>query len=198
VESGESEVSEAAVTAAPASFAGGTAPAVDCHWLMSAAEMAAEVSGIWPLARHPAAQGRPGYPKVATRTPGAGAGSVRVARDFTDATLRRWGVDDERSGDIVVVVSELLTNALRYTVPCPGAVWPRWPVRLGLLQPGPWVLCAVSDPSDEVPAAKEPGWFGESGRGLHVVASLCDEWGCTPPEPRGKVVWAMFATSHRW
>ena len=160
---------------------------------MSAAEMAAEVSGVWPLARHPAAQGRPGYPKVATRTPGAGAESVRVARDFTCATLRRWGVD-ERSDDIVVVVSELLTNALRYTVPCPGTVWPRWPVRLGLLQPGPWVLCAVSDPSDEVPMPKEQCWFGESGRGLHVVSSLCDEWGCTPPGPRGKVVWAMFTS----
>jgi len=95
-------------------------------------------------------------------------------------------------------VSELLTNALRYTVPCPGAVWPRWPVRLGLLQPGPWVLCAVSDPSDEVPVAQEPDWFGESGRGLHVVSSLCDEWGCTPPEPRGKVVWAMFTTNPSW
>jgi Histidine kinase-like ATPase domain len=194
VESGESEVSEAAVTSAPAGFAPGTAPAADWHWLRSAAEMAAEVSGVWPLASHPTAQHWPGYPKVATRTPGAGAGSVRVARDFTAATLRRWGVDDERSGDIVVVVSELLTNALRYTVPCPGAVWPRWPVRLGLLQPGPWVLCAVSDPSDEVPVTKEPCWFGESGRGLHVVSSLCDEWGCTPPGPRGKVVWAMFTT----
>jgi len=36
--------------------------------------------------------------------------------------------------------------------------------------------------------------MGESGRGLHVVSSLCDEWGCTPPGPRGKVVWAMFTT----
>jgi hypothetical protein len=96
------------------------------------------------------------------------------------------------------VVSELLTNALRYTVPCPGVVWPRWPVRLGLLQPGPWVLCAVSDPSDEIPVPKEPCWFGESGRGLHVVSSLCDEWGCTPPGPRGKVVWAMFTTNPSW
>jgi hypothetical protein len=43
--------------------------------------------------------------------------------------------------------------------------------------------------------AKDPGCFGESGRGLHVVASLCDEWGCTEPGPMGKVVWAMFATS---
>jgi hypothetical protein len=191
------EVSGAAVTAAPASLAGGTGQAANWYWLTSAAEMAAEASGVWALAGDPAAQRWPGYPRVATRTPGAGADSVRVARDFTAATLRRWGIG-ERCDDVVVVVSELLTNALRYTVPCPGAVWPRWPVRLGLLQPGPWVLCAVSDPSDEVPVPKEPGWFGESGRGLHVVASLCDEWGCTQPGPRGKVVWAVFATSQSW
>lgn len=197
MESGESEVSEAAVTAAPASFAGEPGPAANWHWLTSAAQMAAEASGVWPLARHPDAQRWPGYPRVATRTPGAGADSVRVARDFTATTLHRWGIG-ERSDDIVVVVSELLTNALRYTVPCPGAVWPRWPVRLGLLQPGPWVLCAISDPSDQVPVPREPDWFGESGRGLHVVASLCDDWGCTPPGPRGKVVWAMFATGQGW
>jgi hypothetical protein len=197
VENGESEVSKAAATAAPASFAEGTGPAANWHWLTSAAEMAAEMSGVWPLARDPAAQRWPGYPRVATRTPGAGADSVRVARDFAAATMRRWGIG-ERSDDVVVVVSELLTNALRYTVPCPGAVWPRWPVRLGLLQPGPWLLCAVSDPSDEVPVPKDAGWFGESGRGLHVVASLCDQWGCTQPGPKGKVVWAMFATGPSW
>jgi hypothetical protein len=190
-------VPEAAVTAAPASLAGGAGRAATWLWLMSAAEMAAEISGVWPLARDPAARRWPGYPKVATRTPGAGAESVRAARDFTAATLQRWGIGERRE-DIVVVVSELLTNALRHTVPCPGSVWPRWPVRLGLLQPGPWVLCAVSDPGDEVPVPKEPGWFGESGRGLHVVASLCDEWGCTVPGPMGKVVWAMFTTSQTW
>jgi histidine kinase-like protein len=196
VESGESEVSEAAVTTAPASLAG-AGTAANWLWLMSAAEMAAEASGVWPLARDPAARSWPGYPKVATRTPGAGAESVRVARDFAAATLQRWGIGERRE-DIVVVVSELLTNALRYTVPCPGSVWPRWPVRLGLLQPGPWVLCAVSDPSDEVPVPKDPGWFGESGRGLHVVDSLCDEWGCTEPGPMGKVVWARFAANRPW
>ena len=194
MESGESEVSEAAVTADPARLVGEAGLTGDWRWLSSAAEMAAEVSGVWPLMPRSGARRCPGYPRVATRTPGGGAESVRVARDFARATLRRWDVGD-RSPDIVVVVSELLTNALRYTLPCPGAAWPRWPVRLGLLQPGPWVLCAVSDPSDEVPLLREPGWFGESGRGLHVVASLCDEWGCTAPGPRGKVVWAMFATS---
>ena len=191
-------VSEAAVTAAPASIAGCCpGPAANWHWLASAAEMAAEVSGVWPIAWSPSAQRWPGYPKVATRTPGAGAESVRVARDFTAGTLARWGIG-ERGEDIVCVVSELVTNALRYTVPCPGSVWPRWPVRLGLLQPRPWVLCAISDPSDEVPVAKDPGWCGESGRGLHVVDSLCDEWGCTEPGPMGKVVWAMFTTGQPW
>ena len=82
------KVSEAAVTAVPAGLACETAPA-DWYWLASAAEMAAAVSGVWPLASHPGAQRWPGYPKVATRTPGAGAESVRVARDFTAATLRR-------------------------------------------------------------------------------------------------------------
>jgi len=171
--------------------------AANWRWLASAAEMAAEVSGIVPFARPPEALRCRGYPRVATRTPGAGCDSVRVARDFTAATLQRWGVADRRE-DIVVVVSELLTNALRYTVPCPGAVWPRWPVRLGLLQPGPWVLCAISDPSDEVPEPREPNWCDETGRGLHVVESLCDDWGCTAPCTRGKVVWATFATSPRW
>jgi hypothetical protein len=198
-----SGVSEAAMTADPASLAGGASPAglpgaaANWRWLTSAAEMAAEVSGIWPFVRPPEALRCRGYPRVATRTPGAGAESVRVARDFTAATLGRWGVADRRE-DIVCVVSELLTNALRYTVPCPGAVWPRWPVRLGLLQPGPWVLCAVSDPSDEVPEPREPDWCDETGRGLHVVESLCDDWGCTAPSPKGKVVWATFATSPRW
>ena len=96
-ESGESEVSEAAITADPASLAGSVSPAgaaANWRWLMSAAEMAADVSGIVPFARAPEALRFRGYPRVATRTPGAGADSVRVARDFTGATLRRWGIGE--------------------------------------------------------------------------------------------------------
>src|SRR5215831_6511618 len=147
-ESGGSVVSEAAITTAPTELESACSSALggaagNWRWLMSAAEMAAEVNGIWPFVRPPEALRSRGYPRVATRTPGAGADSVRVARDFTAATLQRWGVAD-RSEDIVVVVSELLTNALRYTVPCPGVAWPRWPVRLGLLQPGPWEIGRAS------------------------------------------------------
>jgi hypothetical protein len=154
--------------------------------------MAVTAGGGWPLAAVPLPLGSESFPRVATRTPGPGAESIHAARDFTVATLGRWGIG-ERSDDIVVVVSELLTNALRHARPA-AAAWPCSPVRLGLLQPGPWVLCAVSDPSDQLPELKEPDWLEETGRGLQVVASLSDGWGCTAPSRLGKVVWAAFAT----
>src|SRR5258707_10813619 len=112
--------------------------------------MAAGERGNWPLPPEPGAGAGMCRPKVATRTPGTDAGSVRSARDFTIATLQRWGATDRRE-DIAIVVSELLTNAL----PGPGAPRPRCPFRLGLLQPGPCLLCAVADPSQQPPVPKE-------------------------------------------
>jgi hypothetical protein len=61
-------------------------------------------------------------PRIATCTPGAGAGSVR-ARDFTVATSHRWDAA-EPSHDIAVVVSELVTNALRHALPGYGVPGP--------------------------------------------------------------------------
>jgi len=132
-------------------------------------------------------------PRIATRTPGVDAGSVRAARDFTIATLQWWGVT-ERSGDIAVVVSELLTNALQHALPGFGDTRPRWPIPLGLLQPGPCVLCAVADPSELAPVPQTPVSLAETGRGLHIICALSDKWGYTPPNDMGKVVWAMFST----
>src|ERR1019366_2464239 len=130
-----------AMAAHPARLAGSTSR----HWLAPAAEMADLASGNWPLSPDLAPMGWT-LPRIATRTPGADAGSVRAARDFTIATLQRWGVT-ERCEDIAIVVSELLTNALQHARPGSGGTRPRWPIRLGLLQPGCCVLCAVADPS---------------------------------------------------
>ena len=131
-------------------------------------------------------------PKVATCTPGTDPGSVHAARDFTIATLQRWGATDRRE-DIAIVVSELLTNALQHALPGPGAPRPRRPLRLGLLQQGPFVLCAVADPSQQPPVPKEPSYLAETGRGLHLISALADTWGYTTPSDTGKVVWAMFS-----
>ncbi|HEY1644430.1 MAG TPA: ATP-binding protein [Streptosporangiaceae bacterium] len=134
------------------------------------------------------------FPRVAMRTPGIGSGSISAARRFASLTMRRWGVTD-READIAVVVSEMLSNAVRHGLQ-QGLGDQDRPIRLGLLHAGPSVMCAVADPSDQRPVAREPCWLEESGRGLHVIASLSDLWGCcaAPGEP-GKVVWACFGTS---
>jgi anti-sigma regulatory factor (Ser/Thr protein kinase) len=158
------------------------------HWLMMAAEMAGLVNGDMRPAPDPVAVGRARPPRIATRLLGADPGSVRAARGFTVATLHRWGAA-ERSSDITLVVSELLTNALRHAGS--GDTGPR-PVWLGLLQPGPCVLCAVADPSTVAPMPQTPGSLAETGRGLHIIGALSDQWGYTTPSETGKVVWALF------
>jgi anti-sigma regulatory factor (Ser/Thr protein kinase) len=182
-----------AMTAHPPGLAGSAASGIGWHWLTSAVEMAALACGNWPLAPDPAPQRWTRFPRIATRTPGADARSVRAARYFTTATLQRWGVA-ERRDDIVTVVSELLTTAVRHALPGPVDSRPRWPIRLGLLQPGPCVMCAVADPSDRAPVPAGPCQLAETGRGLHVIDALSDQWGYTTPSDTGKVVWATFTT----
>jgi hypothetical protein len=142
---------------------------IGARWLTLAAEMAGLTS---PAPLPPVT-----LPRVATRTLGP-------------ATLQRWGTA-ERSQDIAIVVSELLTNALRHAVPGSGEPGPRRPIRFGLLQPGSCVLCAVADPSRAAPVLQTRGSFAETGRGLQIICALSDQWGFAP-SGTGKVVWAMF------
>src|SRR5712691_13293501 len=125
----------------------------DGHGLARAAEMADLARGNRRLSPDTAPMDWACSSRIATRTTGGAAGSVRAARDFTIATLREWGVT-ERSEDIAVVVSELLTNALQHALPDSAGSRPQWPIRLGLLKTGPCVLCAVADPSKMAPATR--------------------------------------------
>jgi hypothetical protein len=163
------------------------------HWLMPAAEMAALAN----MGGAPGPDAMPVrwacFPEIATPASGVDASRIRAARDFTISTLQRWGVAERRE-DVAVVVSELLTNALRHAVPASGHARTGWPIRLGLLQPGRGVMCAVADPSRVEPVLQQPEHLGETGRGLHVIAALSDQWGCTIPTDLGKVMWAMFST----
>jgi hypothetical protein len=207
-------------------------------WLQPAVEMAALLSGYWPVEAEAAAAGTAGdslaghdmagggqaghdmaggqagsgqagsggagswsrVPRVATRTPSLTPHSIAAARTFTLRTLSRWGAED-CADDVAAVMSELLTNALRHAMPAPdgaSAAASVSPIRLGLLHPGPCVLCAVADPSNLLPVPRQPDWLAESGRGLQVVASLSHRWGyCPAPQQRGKVVWATLLTSSR-
>jgi anti-sigma regulatory factor (Ser/Thr protein kinase) len=180
------ETDRTALAAHPSYLADGSG----YRWLMLAAEMVGLASSAGRPTPGPAPVDWASLPRIATYTSGGGAGSVRAARDFTVATLHRWSAAD-RSHDIAVVVSELLTNALRHARPGSGDDRLLRSIQLGLLQLSPGVLCAVTDPSTAAPVLRPPGSLGETGRGLHIVCALSDRWGYTS-SGTGKVVWAMF------
>ncbi|MEU6668624.1 ATP-binding protein [Streptomyces sp. NPDC046727] len=122
--------------------------------------------------------------------------AVREARHFTRRTLDQWDVGD-RFDDICLVVSELVTNALRHAVPadqvCADERNPS--VRLHLMRWTGRLVCAVRDPSHETPVPRDSDDFSaESGRGLFLVDSFADSWGWHPLAGTldGKVVWALF------
>jgi len=163
-----------------------------CHWPTPAVETAFLVSGDWPRGRGHASVRWACFPQAGAPVPGMRAGQVRIARDFTASTLRRWGAA-ERCDDVAVVVSELLTNALRHAKPEVSVNGAGWPVQLGLLQRGHCVTCAVADPSTAAPVPGKPGYLAETGRGLHIVAALSDRWGFITSGDGGKVTWALFS-----
>ncbi|MGY0068848.1 ATP-binding protein [Streptomyces sp. QTS137] len=121
--------------------------------------------------------------------------AVREARQFTRKTCDQWDAGD-RFDDVCLVVSELVTNALRHGLPV-GAPRPAEQealVRLHLMRWTGRLVCAVRDPSHGSPVTREADDFSaESGRGLLLVESFSDGWGWQPMRGRrGKVVWALF------
>ncbi|MEU1483814.1 ATP-binding protein [Streptomyces sp. NPDC005752] len=128
--------------------------------------------------------------------------AVGGARKFTRTTLNSWELGD-RFDDVALVVSELVTNALRHALPADAARGRQdSSVRLHLMRWSSRLVCAVRDPSESGPVAGTAPDSAESGRGLFLVESFSDCWGWHPsPVPAGdtpsggglgKVVWALF------
>lgn len=119
------------------------------------------------------------------------AESVKTGRDFTCTVLRDWGLADlvDMAG---LVVSELVTNALRHGVQQGQARLDECPIRLRLLAQVPYVMCMVTDPGSGIPVLRDPGPCAETGRGLNVVESCCIRWGWHLLDGGGKVVWALL------
>lgn len=172
----------------------------DWPWLESAVQMARISCRDWPpgLGSHGSWTTAP---RVATRKPAPAAASIGPSRAFALRTMHRWGEAD-RADDVAAVVSELLANALRHALPQAGKEAGPWPIRLGLLHAGSYVVCAVADPGAGIPMLRQPDQLEVSGRGLVVVAALSEQWGYCPAPDRqrrgddeGKVVWAAFSAT---
>lgn len=104
------------------------------------------------------------------------------ARRFAMATVQNDASPDQAS-DIAMVVSELVTNAVRA-----GAT----SVEVCLTVQEAAVRIEVSDAADGWPVQRAAQPFDESGRGLLLVDAIASRWGVDPQHPRGKRVWATL------
>jgi anti-sigma regulatory factor (Ser/Thr protein kinase) len=113
--------------------------------------------------------------------------SVAIARKRLSADLSAAGVNGPAAGDAALVISELLSNAIKHAWPLPGEkVRATWMVDSGSVE------VAVSDGGGPTqPRQDYPPVAALSGRGLGIVERLSDTWGVRADEA-GQTVWAVL------
>lgn len=104
----------------------------------------------------------------------------RAARRFLEATLKHCGHSETLVDDARLLVSELVTNAVKHA---------RSPLAVSIRAERSRVRLAVHDNSPTKPmlTPKTPG--GRPRHGLQIVAALSSSWG-VERTPDGKTVWA--------
>ena len=113
------------------------------------------------------------------------ASSVGAARRHLVSELAGAGVPGPVASDAVLVVSELLSNALRHAEPLPGCnLRVAWHLDAGS------VCVSVSDGGAQTrPELGRPSRSRTGGRGLRIVERLSRRWG-TRSDAAGTTVWA--------
>ncbi|MDQ0994527.1 anti-sigma regulatory factor (Ser/Thr protein kinase) [Streptomyces sp. V3I7] len=107
--------------------------------------------------------------------------AVAHARRFTRRALRAWDVPEDQADSVLLVVSELVTNALVHAA---------GEVRLDLTRVNHRLRVAVADGSPRTPVRPTTiCWEATGGRGILLVEAMSAAWG-TVPVSGGKQVWA--------
>ncbi|MFF8732728.1 SpoIIE family protein phosphatase [Streptomyces sp. NPDC015171] len=119
-----------------------------------------------------------GADRVATWDVPPDPAQVAVFRQAATEQLSAWGLA-EAAFVTELVVSELVTNAIRYGEP---------PVQLRLIRDRA-LICEVSDASSTSPHLRRAHAYDEGGRGLLLVAQLTQRWG-SRQTAAGKTIWA--------
>jgi PAS domain S-box-containing protein len=104
--------------------------------------------------------------------------AVGTLRALATRQVEEWGLT-ELAMTTELVVSELVTNAIRYAAT---------PLRLRLLRDAR-LTCEVSDASSTAPRLRHARSTDEGGRGLFLVAQLTQRWGARYTG-EGKIIWA--------
>lgn len=118
------------------------------------------------------------------------ASSVGVARRRLIGDLTEAGVYEATACDAVLVLSELVSNALRHATPLPGSL-----VRVSWALHRDCVEVAVSDGGGPtVPMINKPAANAIGGRGLGIVDRLAVRWGVyTRQDGSETTVWAALS-----
>lgn len=107
--------------------------------------------------------------------------SARCARRLARTVLEsHWSLQEPVTEDAVLLVSELVGNAVRHT----GALV----FGLRMMRRRGWIRVEVRDPSRGLPCLLPVHGLDTSGRGLFLVDTLSDRWG-VDLLPRGKTTW---------
>jgi anti-sigma regulatory factor (Ser/Thr protein kinase) len=115
--------------------------------------------------------------------------SAAAARRLTQViVLRQWGLTPKMTEDAVLLVSELVGNAVRHT----GARV----FGLRMRRRRGWIRIEVRDPSRGLPCLMPVQEMDISGRGLFLVDKLSDRWG-VDLLPRGKTTWFEMRVADR-
>jgi GAF domain-containing protein len=104
--------------------------------------------------------------------------AVSEARDWATRQLTTWGLDDLLF-PTELIVSELVTNAIRYGRP---------PAELRLIRHHV-LVCEVTDSNSAQPRLRRARTTDEGGRGLFLVAQLAERWGCRHGQNH-KTIWS--------
>ncbi|WP_405743548.1 SpoIIE family protein phosphatase [Streptomyces sp. NBC_01525] len=107
--------------------------------------------------------------------------AVALARGLATEQLQEWGLD-ALVFSTELVISELVTNALRYA---------RGPIGVRLVR-DQVLVCEVTDSSNSQPRLRQARETDEGGRGLFLVAQLTTRWG-SRYGATGKTVWTEQA-----
>jgi anti-sigma regulatory factor (Ser/Thr protein kinase) len=111
--------------------------------------------------------------------------AVRKARQQVRDALATWGIDCV--DDAVLVVSELVTNAVRHAREHGDGIG-----LLLILRPTHLILAVKDGDLKRVPDIRPADQDAECGRGLALIDALADNWGATALTKGGKAVWAVF------
>ncbi|MFE0508521.1 ATP-binding protein [Streptomyces sp. NPDC058964] len=115
--------------------------------------------------------------------------SAATARRLAQVVvLRQWGLTPKMTEDAVLLVSELVGNAVRHT----GARV----FGLRMRRRRGWIRVEVRDPSRGLPCLMPVQETDISGRGLFLVDKLADRWG-VDLLPRGKTTWFEMRVADR-